>query len=351
MIDVVVVDDDVNVRRGLQNLVNWEALGARLVMVCKNGQEVMEYISGHRVDFLISDVKMPAMDGLELSKRVNSISPDTVVVLLSAYNEFDLVQEALQYGVQKYILKPINKEKLRMLSEMVYDTAESKRQKQKLAALIYNSDFRSVVKKAFRENDIEVIESVLTLEKHIEKAKRELMKEYYTFLFNILAEFAREVDEEHLFEDNLFYEFNRCTNEAEYKKFLLDAYKQIMNLNNTAENRKEKVQSEDIKRYIDSHFSEYGFSTSDIVKRFKFSVSYLSAVFKKTEGITIVEYITDKRIHRAAQLIRETDLSIKYISSLVGYENIQYFSKVFKSVMNMSPKDYSNKYRAGGKKL
>ena len=168
MIDVVIVDDDVNVRRGLQKLVNWEELGARLVMVCKSGQEVAEYLNNHRVDFIISDVKMPGMDGLELSQHVSKVSPDTVLVLLSAYNEFDLVQEALHHGVQKYILKPINKEKLKILSDMVRDVSEEKRQKKKLTALIYNSDFRSVVKKAFRENDISVVNSMLSLNKHFD---------------------------------------------------------------------------------------------------------------------------------------------------------------------------------------
>ncbi len=349
MIDVVVVDDDVNVRRGLQNLVNWEELGARLVLVGKSGQEVIEYLDKHRVDFVISDVKMPSMDGLELSKRISKCSPDTVVVLLSAYNEFDLVQEALQYGVYKYILKPINREKLKMLSDMVCEVSEDKRQKKKLTELIYNSDFRNIVKRAFQENDTGVLESVLTLDKHFSKAKHSLMREYYTFLFNILAEFAREIDKEHFFEESLFYELSRCVNEEEYKKFILNLYSRIIKLSSISDSRKEKVRSEDIKEYIDNHFTEYGFSTSDIVKRFKFSVSHLSAIFKKTEGVTIVDYITNKKIERAAQLIRESEFSIKYISSLVGYDNIQYFSKVFKRIMEISPTDYSNKYRGGGK--
>lgn len=351
MIDVVVVDDDVNVRRGLQKLVNWEELGARLVLVGKSGQEVIEYLDKHRVDFVISDVKMPSMDGLELSKRIKKYSPDTVVVLLSAYNEFDLVQEALQYGVYKYILKPINKEKLKMLSDMVREVSEDRQQKKRLTELIYNSDFRYVVKKAFQENDIGVLESVLTLDKHFSKAKLGLMREYYKFLFNILTEFAREVDKEHFFEESLFDEFSRCVNEDEYKKFIFNLYGRIMKSGNISDSRKEKVGSNDIKEYIDSHYAEYGFSTSDIVKRFKFSVSHLSAIFKKTEGVTIVDYITNKKIERAAQLIRESDFSIKYISSLVGYDNIQYFSKVFKRIMKISPTDYSNKYRGGGKGL
>jgi len=350
VINVVIADDDVNVRRGLEKLVNWDELGARLVLVCKSGKEVAEYLKNHRVDFIISDVKMPGMDGLELSQHVSKVSPDTVVVLLSAYNEFDLVQEALQNGVQKYILKPINKEKLKLLSDMIKDVSEEKRQKKKLSALIYNSDFRNVIKTAFRENDVSVVSSMLSLSKHIDTPKRSIIKDYYTFLFNILAEFAREVVSDHHFEENLFYELNRCITEEEYKRFLLGIYEQIMSLNSFVETRKEKVSVQEIKNYIDRHYGEYGFSTNDIVKRFNFSVSYLSSLFKKNEGTTIVDYITEKRIQRATQLIRETDLSITYISSLVGYDNIQYFSKVFKSVMKMSPTDYSNEYRNGGRK-
>ena len=147
----------------------------------------------------------------------------------------------------------------------------------------------------------------------------------------------------------MFDEFSRCVSEDEYKKFIFNLYGRIMKSGNISDSRKEKVGSSDIKEYIDSHYTEYGFSTSNIVKRFKFSVSHLSAIFKKTEGVTIVDYITNKKIERAAQLMRESDFSIKYISSLVGYDNIQYFSKVFKRIMKISPTDYSNKYRGGGK--
>lgn len=348
MIDVIIVDDDVNVRRGLQKLVDWESLDARLVMACKSGQEVVDYLKAHRVDFIISDVKMPDIDGLELSKYVHKHFPGTAVVLLSAYNEFDLVQEALQYDVQKYILKPINKEKLRTLSDMVREVSEEQKQKKKLSTLMYNSDFRNVVKKAFRENDKGVLNEALSVSRQLGKTKGRLLKEYYTFLFNIMAEFARETDEEHVFEDSLLRELDGCTSEEEFTSFIIRVYDRIMNAKNAADARKEKVGVEEIKRYIDRHYCESGFSTSDIVNRFNFSVSYLSGIFKKAEGTTIVDYITDKRIQRASQLIRETNFSVTYISALVGYDNIQYFSKVFKSATNMSPTEYSNKYRNGG---
>lgn len=348
MIDVIIVDDDVNVRRGLQKLVDWESLDARLVMACKSGQEVVDYLKEHRVDFIISDVKMPDIDGLELSKYVHKHFPGTALVLLSAYNEFDLVQEALQYDVQKYILKPINKEKLRTLSDMVREVSEEKKQKKKLDGLMYNSNFRSVVKKAFRENDKIVLSNALSVSKQVGKTSTRLLKEYYTFLFNIIAEVVREIDEEHFFEESLLSELDGCTSEEEFATFLLRVYDRIINVKNAEEPRKEKVSVEEIKHYIDRHYCECGFSTSDIVNRFNFSVSYLSGLFKRKEGTTIVDYITDKRIQRASQLIRETNFSVTYISALVGYDNIQYFSKVFKSATNMSPTEYINKYRNGG---
>lgn len=350
MIDVVIVDDDANVRRGLSKLVDWENLGARLAMICKNGQEVVDYLKEHRIDFIISDVKMPQIDGLELCKHISRVSPDTVMVLMSAYNEFDLVQEALQYGVSKYILKPINKEKLKMLSDMVLDVSEEKEQKSKLISLIYNSDFSKIVKKAFDEYDIKALESVLTLNKYFKKASMSLVKEYYVFLFNTLAEFARDINAGHIFDESLFYGFNRCQSEEEYKKFLLDTYEQVMRLSKVTDIRRERASVEEIKAYIDKNYAVRGFSTVDIAKQFNLSSSYISSMFKKSEGCTIVDYITDKKIERAAQLLKETNFSCKYIASMVGYEDIQYFSKVFKGVMGMSPTDYGNRVRNGGEK-
>ena len=351
MIDVVVVDDDVNVRRGLQKVVKWEELGARLAMVCKNGQEVVEYLRSHVADVVISDVKMPLMDGLMLSKYISETSPDTVVILLSAYQEFGLLQEALEYGVRRYILKPINKEKVKLLSEIVLDVSEEKEQKQKLTNLMYNSDFSGMVKKAFFEKNLTVLDSVLTLNKHFKKTKSNLVREYYVFIFNILNEFAHEINQEHLLGETFVGDFNKCVSEAEFKSFLLDNYEKIMRSSGASVGQKEKVSAEEIKNYIDAHFAEKGFSTFDLSKKFNLSASYLSTQFKKSEGSTIVDYITRKKIDKACSLIRETSLSIKYIASLVGYEDIQYFSKVFKNIMNMSPSDYLLRYRTGGGEL
>lgn len=350
MINVVIADDDVYVRNGLQKVIKWEDIGANLVAVCKNGKEVVEFLSEYKADVIISDVKMPLMDGLSLSKYVSSNCPDTIIILLSAYQEFELLQEALKYGVRRYILKPINKEKLKQLSDFMIEVNEEKEQKRKLTSLIYNSDFGETVKKAFIERDMKVIDSVLTLDKHFGRINNALVREYYSFLFKIMAEFARELNTEHSFEESLLYEFRKCTSEAEYKTFFAETYESIMRCGISAESRKEKLTIEKIKDYIEKHYTEKGLSTIDVANRFNISTAYLGTLFKKNENCTVVDYITKKKIKKASQLIKETDLTITYIASLVGYEDFRYFSKVFKNVMNMSPTEYSRQYRKGGVK-
>lgn len=348
MIDVVIVDDDVYVRNGLQKVIKWEELGARLVAVCKNGKEVMEFLSQHKADVVISDVKMPLMDGLSLSKYVSNNCPDTVIILLSAYQEFELLQEALEYGVRRYILKPINKKKLKQLSEIMIEVNEEKEQKRKLTSLIYNSDFGKTVKKAFVERDMKVIDSILTLDKYFNRINNALAREYYSFLFKIMAEFARELNTEHSFEESLLSEFRKCTSEAEYKTFFIETYENIMRYGISVQSRKENLTIEKIKDYIEKHYTEQGLSTIDVANRFNISTAYLGTLFKKNENCTVVDYITRKKIKKATQLIKETDLTITYIASLVGYEDFRYFSKVFKNVMNMSPTEYSRQHRKGG---
>ena len=99
MFKVIIADDDVNVRNGLKSVIPWEHLGAEAVLLAKDGKQVMDYLADHRVDMIISDVKMPFIDGLELSEHVKLHHPFTHMVLMSAFTDFEYCQKALQHGV------------------------------------------------------------------------------------------------------------------------------------------------------------------------------------------------------------------------------------------------------------
>lgn len=110
---VLIVDDEAIIRVTLRSMVHWEDYGLEIAADCSNGFAALEYMQTHHIDLLLTDVKMPEMSGIELLRRLNEKGEAPITLMLSGYNEFDLVREAFRLGVCDYLLKAdINEEKL-----------------------------------------------------------------------------------------------------------------------------------------------------------------------------------------------------------------------------------------------
>ncbi len=113
---VLIVDDETIIRVTLRSLTDWEKRGYRVVKDCINGQQALEYLRANPVDLLITDMKMPGMDGLQLMEAVGQEGKLPVTLVLSGYNEFELVREAFRMGAYDYLLKSdLNQETLEAL--------------------------------------------------------------------------------------------------------------------------------------------------------------------------------------------------------------------------------------------
>lgn len=105
MIRTLIADDDALLRAALRTMVDWEALGYTLVWDCTNGLQMLELLQRTTVDLLITDMKMPLLDGLGLIRRLRQSALLPVTVVLSGYDEYELVQEAFRLGAHDYLLK------------------------------------------------------------------------------------------------------------------------------------------------------------------------------------------------------------------------------------------------------
>jgi two-component system response regulator YesN len=106
----IVVDDERNIRERLMNFFPWSDAGFQVVGAAENGRKALELMNQDFPHVILTDILMPEMTGLELAKEVKELSPETKVVVLSAYDDFKYAQDAIQYGVKGYILKPLTKE-------------------------------------------------------------------------------------------------------------------------------------------------------------------------------------------------------------------------------------------------
>ncbi len=109
MYKIVLIDDENIVRRGIRDLVQWQELGLEMVGDAEDGEKGLELIRNVSPDIVFLDINMPKMDGLTVSKIVRESYPHIKIVLITGYDEFSYVREALRLGVEDYILKPITK--------------------------------------------------------------------------------------------------------------------------------------------------------------------------------------------------------------------------------------------------
>jgi two-component system response regulator YesN len=105
MYKVLLVDDERIVKLAIKSMIRWEELGLELAGTASNGISALQMIEKSRPDIIVTDIKMPGMDGVELIKKLKGSGFDGEILVLSNYNDFELVREALRYGAYDYVLK------------------------------------------------------------------------------------------------------------------------------------------------------------------------------------------------------------------------------------------------------
>lgn len=113
MFSVIIVDDEEFVRNGIKNTICWNQLGFDVIGTAENGLAALNLIKLNPPHVILTDVKMPEMDGIELIKTVNYLYPNIKCVLLSAYDDFKYAQSAIKYGAKGYLLKPLEENELK----------------------------------------------------------------------------------------------------------------------------------------------------------------------------------------------------------------------------------------------
>lgn len=112
MLKVLIVDDEAVVRRGIMLGVDWAALGCAVVGEAANGEEGLAAAERYSPNLIVTDVRMPHMDGVEMMKHLREQGYTGHIIVLSAYNDFDYARSALRYGAADYLLKPFRDQEL-----------------------------------------------------------------------------------------------------------------------------------------------------------------------------------------------------------------------------------------------
>lgn len=106
MYKLMIVDDEQSIREGIANGIPWNDWGFEVIAQAEDGAEALELISENKPDVILSDIRMPKVDGVELMQTVNKKYPDIKMIILSGYNDFEYLNTAIKNNVVEYLLKP-----------------------------------------------------------------------------------------------------------------------------------------------------------------------------------------------------------------------------------------------------
>ncbi len=133
---LVFVDDESIVREGVESRIPWNSLGFNLAGIFENGLDALKFIETNSVDVVISDINMPKMDGLELSRILSEKYPSIAVVLLTGYDEFEYARSAVKNKVREFLLKPITADELSSVLKNIHSELNTLKEKEKQHELI-----------------------------------------------------------------------------------------------------------------------------------------------------------------------------------------------------------------------
>ncbi len=483
MYKVLIVEDMDITREDIMALIDWEKYGFQLLPGARNGKIGLEYAARYRPDIILTDIKMPVMTGLDMITEIRKTDAQVKVILLTAYEEFELAKKALEMGVQSYVLKyEIDEE---MLLEELNRLAEVIRRERSIEKLTIRHNLERILRDTDGEIYVEeryfqwIVKSVLLdvwqssvrnemseenlmdmlgeelseyrfvflrikpreyliflkmpriyselerrqyvrefiaafqevfkrmlntgtavaiggyigssrelgpcrrraadylpqhifykgscvleekpedtaadradrIAKRLKEIQREIRSSEYERVRTMIRElFDRELAESRdvtlvqktvtklaVFDDYLNRVFVNLLEDNIYHTE--ERFEYLLEILNECTDRQFGRKIRDALAYLREHYAE-DVGLNEVAQLLDVTPIYLSHLFKKEVGMTFSAYVTKLRIDRAKELLRRGDKKIYEISEMVGYQTVQYFSKVFKRETNKTPKEF-----------
>ena len=447
MYSVMLVDNEPIIPKGLMKLIDWRSCDCQISAVARDGIDAVRQIREQAPDILITDIRMPEMDGLQLCAWVREHCPRTQIILLTGFPDFEYAQQAIQYQVAAFVLKPTTEDALTealnkacrllekdgsaaaeqrnllleqqlLLGEMIFhnrhsllytltrlnalhiqldnyyvlsmhvlsreetgDVCAMLQEAQRILCacagerklyLISRSDNccsavlqmetgqdpQSICVQAVEEVDrntdfvLRLVESAL--ENRSRDAAAKNLEELFTCMHQakipfsgmqqigrLLHSFCTSLLLSHNLSDGSLpedYAALHCETPAELETELRTVVREtLLRVGRTPDNIDSIIY--EVKQYIDENYS-MNLSLDLLAAQVHLSPSYFSKLFKREMGENFSTYILNTRIEQAKLLLRTTDKKAYEIAEAVGIYDPVYFSKIFKKVTGVKPKEY-----------
>lgn len=352
MLKILLVDDEQFTTEGLISTLDWDRFDGRLVGTAASGEEAVRLTDKLLPDVIISDIKMDGMTGIDLAGIIHRKKESMRLILLTAHGEFEYARKALQYGVVDYILKPITRDKIEHLTELLVQLNAQKEQHRNSYLFAWDSSLKGDLLNALRNESCDFIDQFFQSPLFEELMSGEECNTIGIQLIDYLYQYLSEIN---VSPKALDYSRNETINAfldtdgRQHKMdFIITKYYDLLTSRSEAPPSHADAITAFALNYIRKHYMDPEFNLSGLAYSMNVSLSHLSTVFKHATGNNLSTYVTELRMERAKALLSDLQYSITEIAQMSGYNDAKYFSRLFKKRTGRTPGEYRNLAIQGG---
>lgn len=360
MYRVLIVDDDKLARRGIISMMPWDKYQMSVVGEAQNGEQALEFLTENVVDVVFADIDMPAMDGITLMKKCSQLYPELLFVVLTFYEDFQYVQSALRMGAIDYIsklqmeavdcdqlLEQISKKIENSIAKHsgTHEAGQAAEEQNKSAGQtvpVHNEREWQLLVKSWKEMywlyDDTVFEQLCRKTMEIGTSVRRIE--------HALLPLARQAEESAGMAEKDILEYYKPQDFLQWLKSLREGLYQMA----ARETKLERIPVCIMKSvmYVKEHLGEQ-LHAEETALQINLSRSYFSVNFKKYVGISFKEFVRQERVKAAKKLLSGQKVLVADIAPAVGYEDVNYFIRVFFELTGMTPGEYKKLNCKSGK--
>lgn len=342
---LLIVDDELWSRRLVKNLLQWNAFGINEIFEADGGKGAITILESQHCDLLITDMRMPGIDGAQLLQYIHDQKIDVEIIAMSGYEDYKYLHAALKMKAIDYLLKPVVKDELKNAVLTGVTRIQKKTNNAFIEDILKRDDLKTEIN-TYHSYKIPLMDAVQTNTKSdIIRYARQIDKAFFqsdtnpsliSFILSDLHRTITETKQEYKIESSVYKDL--LPNELE---------EQLLSLSNMIASRinTDQVSILQVQKFIINHVGE-SISLSTLANHFYVSKEHLSRLFKKEVGTGVQQYITSKKIEYAKELLRNHDsIAISTISYMCGYKDLQYFYRVFKKTTGITPAQYRESHQ------
>lgn len=338
MYNVLFVDDDCAIRYIVSKFSCWSNSDFILKKTVGSATEALQILETESYDLVITDIRMPVMDGLELIRELRQRNIDIAVVLSSTYSDFQYAREGMRLGALDYVSKPLTEskliEELEYISKYLY---EQKAKKQRIHDILENEKIEEMFT-AILENSGKLEQLINVIIQEIElRCEQQPEKDVQMLLAVALSISGRFVEQYPWIKNFLIAKpkFKKESCQQEFREY-------IINLAQVSEKFQLNASDSRINQICKLLFLniEEPKVLDIIAERLELNKEYIAVLFRNATNIGLNKYITMMKMEYAKVLLKDSNLKIYEIAEKLGYTTIDYFSSLFKKHTGKTPLQY-----------